>query len=243
MLKLARNRGTVRTWLRQPIKQSICPMSTTNVDDVATPKTFAEGAFRRAAVLKRLRASTPAESYDVVIIGGGCSGAGSALEASLRGLKVACIERSDYSSGTSSRSTKLLWGGSRYLVQAMVTLFSPRSLLSPVASVKAFIADFKMVMNCHRERKFLLEVQSHLTNWLPIAVPMPRWIQWPPPFNYPLAALGPLGIYPIFFKFVSHSFNIRLLNLFIGLYSYPLSPHPPFSSLLLYPPLSSSILS
>ena len=42
--------------------------------------------------------------------------AGAALDAASRGLKVACVERSDFGSGTSSRSTKLIWGGSRYLV-------------------------------------------------------------------------------------------------------------------------------
>lgn len=51
--------------------------------------------------------------YDVLIVGGGCTGAGVALDAKLRGLRVLCVEREDFSSGTSSRSTKLLWGGSR----------------------------------------------------------------------------------------------------------------------------------
>lgn len=62
------------------------------------------------------------EKIDVLIVGGGCTGSGVALDASLRGLKVVCIEREDFSSGTSSRSTKLLWGGSRYLVGALVSL-------------------------------------------------------------------------------------------------------------------------
>ena len=58
-----------------------------------------------------------------------------------------------------------------------------------------------MVLNCHKERKFLLQTQAHLTNWLPIAVPMTKWILWPPPYNYPPAALGPLGLFPLFFWF------------------------------------------
>src|SRR3569623_1157348 len=47
----------------------------------------------------------------------------------------------------------------------------------------------------------MLSVQNHLTNWIPIAVPMTKWFQWPPPFNYPLAAFGPMGLYYLFFKF------------------------------------------
>jgi glycerol-3-phosphate dehydrogenase len=87
-------------------------------------------------------------------------------------------------------------------VQALVKLFRPASLASPVASIRAFRQDFHMVLNCHKERAFLLREQPHLTQWLPIAVPMDRWLLWPnPPFNYPPAALGPLGLFALFFKF------------------------------------------
>jgi glycerol-3-phosphate dehydrogenase len=108
----------------------------------------------------------------------------------------------DFGAGTSSRSTKLLWAGSRYLVQALVKLFRPVSLASPISSVRSFLQDFNMVLNCHKERAFLLREQPHLTQWLPIAVPMDRWLLWPkPPFDYPPAALGPLGLFAVFFKF------------------------------------------
>ena len=60
------------------------------------------------------------KDYDVVIIGGGITGAGIALDASQRGMKVALVEMQDFAQGTSSRSTKLVHGGLRYLKQLQV---------------------------------------------------------------------------------------------------------------------------
>ena len=57
------------------------------------------------------------EPYDLLIIGGGITGAGIALDAASRGLKTALIEKNDFAFGTSSRSTKLIHGGLRYLKQ------------------------------------------------------------------------------------------------------------------------------
>ena len=57
------------------------------------------------------------ESYDLVVIGGGITGGGIALDAASRGLKVALVEKGDFASGTSSKSTKLIHGGLRYLKQ------------------------------------------------------------------------------------------------------------------------------
>ena len=65
----------------------------------------------RAAALERIEA----ETFDVVVIGGGITGAGVALDAASRGYSVALIERGDYSQGTSSRSSKMVHGGLRYL--------------------------------------------------------------------------------------------------------------------------------
>ena len=62
------------------------------------------------------------EQYDLVVVGGGITGAGIALDASSRGLKVALIEKKDFASGTSSKSTKLIHGGLRYLKQFEVGL-------------------------------------------------------------------------------------------------------------------------
>lgn len=59
------------------------------------------------------------EPYDLVVVGGGATGSGIALDAATRGLKVAVIERDDFSAGTSSKSTKLVHGGVRYLEKAV----------------------------------------------------------------------------------------------------------------------------
>lgn len=68
--------------------------------------------------------------YDLVVVGGGATGTGCALDAASRGLKVALIERDDFAAGTSSRSTKLVHGGVRYLEKAfkVCALFSCPSL-------------------------------------------------------------------------------------------------------------------
>lgn len=59
------------------------------------------------------------EPYDLLVIGGGATGTGIALDAATRGLKVAMVERDDFASGTSSKSTKLVHGGVRYLEKAV----------------------------------------------------------------------------------------------------------------------------
>ena len=60
--------------------------------------------------------------FDLLVIGGGATGAGIALDAATRGLSVALVERDDFASGTSSKSTKLIHGGVRYLEAAVKTL-------------------------------------------------------------------------------------------------------------------------
>ncbi len=60
--------------------------------------------------------------FDLLIVGGGATGAGVAVDAASRGLKVACVEREDFASGTSSKSTKLVHGGVRYLQKAIFEL-------------------------------------------------------------------------------------------------------------------------
>ena len=62
-------------------------------------------------------AKAESTEFDLLVIGGGITGCGIALDAALRGLKVALIEKKDFGFGTSSRSTKLIHGGLRYLKQ------------------------------------------------------------------------------------------------------------------------------
>jgi glycerol-3-phosphate dehydrogenase len=71
------------------------------------------GPQQRAAAIDRMRQ----EEFDVVVIGGGVTGTGAALDAASRGLSVALVEARDYAAGTSSRSSKLIHGGLRYLEQ------------------------------------------------------------------------------------------------------------------------------
>ena len=69
--------------------------------------------FSRDQALSRMAS----EDFDVLVIGGGITGAGVALDAASRGLKTALVEKDDFASGTSSKSSKLVHGGLRYLQQ------------------------------------------------------------------------------------------------------------------------------
>ena len=74
---------------------------------------------RRSDNTSKNLASDDKEEYDLLVIGGGATGTGIALDAVTRGLKVALVERDDFASGTSSKSTKLVHGGVRYLEKAV----------------------------------------------------------------------------------------------------------------------------
>ena len=63
-----------------------------------------------------------------------------------------------------------------------------------------FISEFKMVFHCHQERKYMLEKQRHLTNWVPIVCPFTEWHIWPPPFDHWLFSFFPI-LAPVVFKF------------------------------------------
>ncbi len=77
-----------------------------------------QGSFTRDEALRRLGA----ERFDVVVVGGGVTGAGVAVDAASRGLRTALVEKGDFASGTSSKSSKLVHGGIRYLQQREVGL-------------------------------------------------------------------------------------------------------------------------
>lgn len=84
----------------------------------AEPKSVTQ-TVTRAGSLKRL---TKTPSFDVLVIGGGATGLGVAVDAANRGLRVALVEGQDFAKGTSSRATKMLHGGVRYLAQGDIAL-------------------------------------------------------------------------------------------------------------------------
>ena len=113
-------------------------------------------ASNRAAMLARFEQHQGA--WDFVIIGGGATGVGIAVDASSRGYSVLLLEQSDFGKGTSSRSTKLVHGGVRYLEQGNISL----------------------VMEALKERGILRQNAPHLVSNLPFVVPNYDW--WETPF-------------------------------------------------------------
>jgi glycerol-3-phosphate dehydrogenase len=104
------------------------------------------GRFRRDAALAQLAA----DQFDVLVIGGGITGAGVALDAASRGLKTALVEKDDFASGTSSKSSKLIHGGLRYLQQH----------------------EYRLVYENLAERQRLLDNAPHLVSPLPFLIPL-----------------------------------------------------------------------
>jgi len=102
--------------------------------------------------------------FDLLVIGGGSTGSGVALDAAARGLKVALVEKEDFGSGTSSRSTKLIHGGVRYLEQAVLRLDR---------------GQFDLVRDAMRERAVILHNAPHLAWPLPLVIPVYRPLHVP----------------------------------------------------------------
>ncbi|NXI80340.1 GPDM protein, partial [Rhipidura dahli] len=128
----------------------------------------AEGAPARKDHLptreQQIQALQSSGEFDVLVIGGGATGCGCALDAATRGLKTALLERDDFSSGTSSRSTKLIHGGVRYLQKAIM---------------KLDFEQYRMVKEALEERAHLLQSAPHLSAPLPIMLPIYKWWQLP----------------------------------------------------------------
>ena len=114
------------------------------------------------------RIESESRPWDVLVIGGGASGFGTALEAASRGHRTLLLEGSDFGQGTSSRSTKLIHGGIRYLTQGKI----------------------RLVRESLRERGLLLKNAPHLVHPLGFVIPCFRW--WERPYYQ----LG-LGIYDL----------------------------------------------
>ncbi len=106
--------------------------------------------FERQAMLGALRAATVDDPFDVLVIGGGITGAGVALDAAARGFRAALIERDDFASGTSSKSSKMVHGGLRYLQNG----------------------DVRLVYEALRERRRLMKNAPHLVEVLPFMIPI-----------------------------------------------------------------------
>ena len=125
---------------------------------IATPA--AKRLPSRSEYLKMLKSN---EEYDLLVIGGGATGTGVALNAASRGLNVALVER-NFASGTSSRSTKLVHGGVRYLEKAFRNLDYDQYML---------------VKEALHERAIFLHIAPHLSHQLPIMLPIYKWWQVP----------------------------------------------------------------
>ncbi len=102
--------------------------------------------FRRDDALRRLAD----EKFDVLVVGGGVTGAGVALDAASRGLRTALVEKGDFASGTSSKSSKMVHGGIRYLQQR----------------------ELRLVYENLAERQRLLDNAPHLVSPLPFLIPL-----------------------------------------------------------------------
>ncbi|KAG5644319.1 hypothetical protein DXG03_008677 [Asterophora parasitica] len=130
-----------------------------------TPPSRAEMlASLKASGQIKTGASTQDEEFDLLVVGGGATGAGVAVDAASRGLKVALVERDDFSAGTSSKSTKLVHGGVRYLQKAVMELDYDQ---------------YKLVREALHERKIFLQTAPYLSHMLPIMLPIYKYWQVP----------------------------------------------------------------
>lgn len=122
------------------------------------------------------------ELFDLLIVGGGATGCGTAVDAATRGLKVALLEKNDFAEGTSSRSTKLVHGGVRYLEKAVKRLDRTQ---------------YDLVKEGLHERGMFLKNAPHIANPIAFVTPIYKWLDVPQIFIglklYDLLA-GKMGI-------------------------------------------------
>lgn len=100
----------------------------------------------------------PSQDYDLLIVGSGASGAGVAIEAASRGLKCAVIDKNDFASGTSSRSTKLAHGGIRYFEQMMMLQGDP-------------VESYNLLYEALNERNYFLQVAPYQNSPIKLLIP------------------------------------------------------------------------
>ncbi|KAL0294136.1 UNVERIFIED_CONTAM: Glycerol-3-phosphate dehydrogenase SDP6, mitochondrial [Sesamum radiatum] len=138
------DRGPTMTAIKQKISDPLTAVPSREVQESALIK------------------SSAANPLDVLVVGGGATGCGVALDAATRGLRIGLVEREDFSSGTSSRSTKLIHGGVRYLEKAVFNLD---------------YGQLKLVFHALEERKQVIDNAPHLCNALPCMTPCFSWFE------------------------------------------------------------------
>ena len=106
--------------------------------------------FKRDEIITDLK---EVDEWDILVIGGGATGLGIAVDASVKGFKTLLVERDDFAKGTSSRSTKLVHGGVRYLAQGNI----------------------RLVTEALKERGFLLKNAPHLARNESFIIPCFSW--------------------------------------------------------------------
>ncbi|CAI5518203.1 unnamed protein product [Closterium sp. Naga37s-1] len=141
--------------------------STGHADPPKNLPKLADEVPSRQVQMSALAGSSSARPFDILVIGGGATGAGVALDAAARGLHVAMVERDDFSCGTSSRSTKLVHGGVRYLEKAFL---------------RRDLAQLRLVNEALAERGTLIRNAPHLVWPLPTLTPCYHW--WEVPYYW-----------------------------------------------------------
>jgi glycerol-3-phosphate dehydrogenase len=146
------------------------------------------------------------ESFDILVIGGGATGSGVAMDAASRGLKTAMVsfshslssaaksalespnlysriflqvEQDDFAAGTSSRSTKLIHGGIRYLALAFQSKIPPQKITDLLMHLHYDHSMMQVVMHDLYERAYMIQSAPFMTQPLPMMIPLHKWWEIP----------------------------------------------------------------